>query len=118
MMIYIFKDEFPVIDFNSLFMFMPVNIHIPYRNLMIKICPTDFSRKCISRIIGNFEMPVDASVVGINSTVMPFAEKAFTFGGIKVIAVRCFLQFRVLLLKLTYFCGKLFPLFLLGFIGR
>ncbi len=83
--IYIFKDSFPTINFNSLFMFMPVNIHIPYRNLMVKICPTDFSRKCISRIVGNFEMPVDASVVRINPTVMPFAEKAFTFGGIKVI---------------------------------
>ena len=79
MMIYIFKDEFPVIDFNSLFMFMPVNIHIPYRNLMIKICSTNFSRKCISRIIVNLEMPVDASVVGINPAVVPFAEKAFTF---------------------------------------
>ena len=91
MMIYIFKDEFPVIDFNSLFMFMPVNIHIPYRNLMIKICPTNFSRKCISRIIANLEMPVDASVVGINPAVVPFAEKAFTFCGIKVIVGRRFL---------------------------
>ena len=63
-------------------------------------------------------MPVDALVVGINPAVVPFAEKAFTFGGIKVIVGRRFLQFRVFLLKFTYFCGKLFPLFLLGFIGR
>ena len=91
MMIYIFKDEFPVINFNSLFMFMPVNIHIPYRNLMVKICPADFCRKCISRIIGNLEMPIDASVVRINTAIVPFAEKAFTFGGIKVIVGRRFL---------------------------
>ena len=52
---------------------------------MVKIRPTDFCRKCISRIVGNFEMPKDASVVGINPAVVPFAEKAFTFGGIKVI---------------------------------
>ena len=58
-------------------MLPPIHIHIPYRNLMIKICPTDFSRKYISRIIGNLEMPVDASVVGINPTVVPLAEEAF-----------------------------------------
>ena len=52
---------------------------------MVEICPTDFSRKCISRIVGNLEMPVDASVVRINPAVMPFAEKVFTFGGIKVL---------------------------------
>ena len=70
---------------------MPMHIHIPYRNLMIKVCPTDFGRKCISRIIGNLEMPVDASVVGINTAVVSFAEKVFTFGGIKVIVGRRFL---------------------------
>ena len=67
------------------FMVIPMHIHIPYRNLMIKIRPTNFSRKCISRIIGNLEMPIDASVVGINTAVVSFAEKVFTFGGIKVI---------------------------------
>lgn len=50
---------------------------------MIKICPTNFSRKCISRIIDNLKMPIKASVVGINTAVVPFAEKAFTLGGIK-----------------------------------
>ena len=70
MMIYIFKDEFPVINFNSLFMFMPVNIHIPYRNFMVKICPTDFCRKCISWKVGNLKMPVNASVVGINPAIV------------------------------------------------
>ena len=50
---------------------------------MIEIRSTDFSRKCISRIVGNLEMPVDASVVGINPAVVPLAEKAFTLGGIK-----------------------------------
>ena len=30
-----------------------MHIHIPYRNLMVKICPTDFSRKCISRIVNH-----------------------------------------------------------------
>lgn len=69
----------------------PIHIHIPYRNLMIKICPTDFCRKCISRIIGNLEMPIDTSVVRINTAVVPFAEKAFTFCGIKVIVGRRFL---------------------------
>ena len=69
----------------------PMHIHIPYRNLMIKICLTDFGRKGISRIVGDLEMPVDASVVGINPAVVPFAEKAFTFGGIKVIVGRRFL---------------------------
>ena len=68
-------------------MFMP--IHIPYRNLMVKICPTDFSRKCISRIVGDLEMPVDASVVRINPAVVPLAEKTFTLGSIKVIIGRC-----------------------------
>ena len=72
-------------------MFTPIHIYIPYRNLMVKISPTDFSRKCISRIIGNLEMPVETSVVGINPTVVPFAKEAFTFGGIKVIAGRRFL---------------------------
>lgn len=65
-----------------------MHIHIPYRNLMIKIRPTNFSRKCISRIIGNLEMPIDTSVVGINTAVMPLAEKAFTLGGIKIIVSR------------------------------
>ena len=50
---------------------------------MIKICLTDFSRKYISRIVGNLEMPVDTSVIGINPAVMPLAKKAFTLGGIK-----------------------------------
>ena len=95
-----------------------MHIHIPYRNLMIEICPTDFSGKRISRIIGNFKMPIDTSVVGINPAVMPLAEKTFTFGGIKVIVGRRFLQFSILLLKFTYFCGKLLPLFLFGFVGR
>lgn len=36
-------------------------------------------------------MPVDASVVGINSTVMPFAEKVFTLGCIKEIVGSRFL---------------------------
>ena len=49
---------------------------------------------------------------------MPLAEKTFTFGGIKVIVGRRFLQFSILLLKFTYFCGKLLPLFLFGFVGR
>ena len=35
-------------------------------------------------------MPVDASVVGINTAVMPLAEKAFTLGGIKIIVSRHF----------------------------
>ena len=70
---------------------MPMHIHIPYRNLMVKICPTNFCWKCISRIIGNLEMPIDTSVVRINTAVVPFAEKAFTFGGIKVIVGRRFL---------------------------
>ena len=70
---------------------MPIHIHIPYRNLMIKICPTDFRGKCINRIVGNLEMPVDASVVGINPAVVPLAEKAFTLGGIKVIVSSRFL---------------------------
>ena len=73
------------------FMLLPIHIHIPYRNLMIKICLTDFSRKYISRIVGNLEMPVEAPVIGINPAVMPLAEKAFTFGSIKVIAGRRFL---------------------------
>ena len=68
-----------------------MHIHISYRNLMIKVCPTDFSRKCISWIVSNLEMPVDASVVWINPAVVPLTEKAFTFGSIKVIAVRRFL---------------------------
>ena len=63
---------------------MPMHIHIPYRNLMVKICPTNFCRKYISRIVGNFEMPGDTSVVGINPAVVPLAEKAFTLGCIKV----------------------------------
>ena len=63
---------------------MPMHIHIPYRNFMIKICLTDFGRKHISRIIGDFEMPVDALIVGINPAVVPLAEKAFTLGCIKV----------------------------------
>ena len=58
---------------------------------MFKICPTDFSRKCIRRIVGNLEMPVDAPVIGINTAVMPLAEKAFTLGGIKIIVSRHFL---------------------------
>lgn len=58
---------------------------------MVKICPTNFCWKCISRIIGNLEMPIDTSVVRINTAVVPFAEKAFTFGGIKVIVGRRFL---------------------------
>ena len=58
---------------------------------MIKICPTNFSRKYISRIVGNLEMPIDTSVVGINPAVVPLAEKAFTLGGIKVIVGRRFL---------------------------
>lgn len=66
---------------------MPMHIHIPYRNIMVKICLTDFGRKYISRIVGNLEMPVDASVVGINPTVVPLTEKAFTLGGIKVIGI-------------------------------
>lgn len=56
-------------------MLMPMHIHIPYRNLMIKICLTDFGRKGISRIVGDLEMPVDASVVGINPAVMTFTEQ-------------------------------------------
>ena len=68
-----------------------MHIHIPYRNLMVKISPTDFCRKCISRIIADLEMPVDTSVVGINSTVMPFAEKVFTLGCIKEIVGSRFL---------------------------
>ena len=59
----------------------PIHIHIPYRNLIVKICLTNFCRKSISRIIGNLEMPIDASVIGINPTVVPLAEKAFTFCG-------------------------------------
>ena len=55
-----------------------MHIHIPYRNFMVKICFTDFSRKYISRIVGDLEMPVDASVVGINTAVVPFAEWAST----------------------------------------
>jgi len=39
---------------------------------MVKICPTNFCRKCISRIIGNFEMPKDASVVGIKKKTVFF----------------------------------------------
>lgn len=58
---------------------------------MVEICLTDFGRKCISRIIGNLEMPIDTSVVRINTAIVPFAEKAFTFGGIKVIVGRRFL---------------------------
>ena len=58
---------------------------------MVKICFTDFSRKYISRIVGNLEMPVDASVVGINPAIMPLAEKTFTLSGIKVIVGRRFL---------------------------
>ena len=50
---------------------------------MFKICLTDFGRKGISRIVGDLEMPVDASVVEINPAVVPLAEKAFTLGGIK-----------------------------------
>ena len=72
-------------------MFMPVNIHIPYRNLMLEICLTDFDRKCISRIVGDLKMPVDASVVGINPAIMPLTEKTFTFGCIKVIVGSRFL---------------------------
>ena len=37
MMIYIFKDSFPTINFNSLFMFMPVNIEEFYK---LKYCST------------------------------------------------------------------------------
>ena len=70
---------------------MPMHIHISYRNLMIKVCLTDFGRKYISRIVGNLEMPKDTSVVGINPAVMPLAEKAFTLGGIKVIVGHRFL---------------------------
>lgn len=58
---------------------------------MIKVCPTDFSRKCISRIIGNFEMPIDTSIVRINKTDVSLAKKPFTLGGIKVIVGRRFL---------------------------
>ena len=68
-----------------------MHIYIPYRNLMAEICLTDFGRKCISRIVDDLEMPIDAPVVGINPAVVPFAEKAFTFGGIKVIVGRRFL---------------------------
>ena len=53
-------------------MLMPMHIHIPYRNLMIKICLTDFGRKGISRIVGDLEMPVDASVVGIKKKTVFF----------------------------------------------
>jgi len=56
---------------------------------MVKICPTDFSRKYISRIVGDLEMPVDTSVVRINPAVVPLTEKAFTLGSIKVIVGRC-----------------------------
>ena len=70
---------------------MPMHIHIPYRNLMVKICPTNFTRKYISWIVGDLEMPVDAPVVGINPAVVPLAEKAFTFGCIKVIVGSRFL---------------------------
>lgn len=52
---------------------------------MIKVCPADFSWKYISRIIGNLKMPVYASIIGINPTVVPLAKKAFTLGSIKVI---------------------------------
>lgn len=97
---------------------MPMHIHIPYRNLMVEISSNDFSRKCISRIVGDLEMPVDASVVGINPAVVSLAEKVFTFGCIKVIVGSRFLYFRIFLLKFTYFCGKLLSLFLFGFIGR
>lgn len=58
---------------------------------MIKVCPADFSWKCISWIVGNLEMPIDTSVVRINTAIVPFAEKAFTFSGIKVIVGRRFL---------------------------
>ena len=51
-----------------------MHIHIPYRNLMVEICLTDFSWKCISRIVGNLEMTVDASVVGINPAVVSLTE--------------------------------------------
>ena len=63
---------------------MPMHIHIPYRNLMVEICLTDFGRKYISRVVGDLEIPVDASVVGINPAVVSLAEKAFTLGCIKV----------------------------------
>ena len=69
--------------------FTPIHIYIPYRNLMVKICPTDFSRKYISRIVGDLEMPVDTSVVRINPAVVPLTEKTFTLGSIKVIIGRC-----------------------------
>ena len=49
-----------------------MHIHIPYRNLMVKISPTDFCRKCISRIIADLEMPKDASVVGIKKKTVFF----------------------------------------------
>ena len=52
-----------------------MHIHIPYRNLMVEICLTNFGRKCISRIVGDLEMPVDASVVGIDLAVVLLTEK-------------------------------------------
>ena len=58
---------------------------------MIEVSPADFIRKYISWIIGDLEMPVDAPVIGINPTVVPLAEKAFTLGGIKVIVGSRFL---------------------------
>ena len=45
----------------------------------------------ISRIVGDLEMPINASVVRINPTVVPFAEKVFTLGGVKVIVGSRFL---------------------------
>ena len=38
------------------FMFTPMHIPIPYRNHMVKICPTDFCRECISRIILKYSL--------------------------------------------------------------
>lgn len=70
---------------------MPMHIHIPYRNLMVEISSNDFSWKCISQIIGDFEMPVETSVIGINPAVMPLAEKMFTLSGIKEIVGSRFL---------------------------
>ena len=36
-------------------------------------------------------MPIETSIVGINPTIMPLAEKMFTLSGIKVIVGRRFL---------------------------
>ena len=79
-----------IILFLSYFL-TPIHMYILYQNLMIKIYLTKFCRKYISRIVGNLEMSVDVSVVGINAVVVPFVKGAFTFDGIKVIVVRRFL---------------------------